>query len=270
MCLIFVAREGVPTLSALERAESGNSDGAGIAWVQKGEDKKENVVHWEKNLKAKEIFKLFSDMKLERHLPNYPFIIHFRSASSGGVNPNLCQPFSLEKKVSTELIGEAKAVLFHNGTYHNYDDMMKQVCWAGGAEIPLGPWNDSRALAWLAVNRGLGSLALTHHGGYSGGNGGRIAILRNTGQLHLFGNGWIKGEQEGVTQSGSLASEKSFCHVGKDYKVYEGPSTKYIKRPLKCSLYEESDKVILYSIQEHEGILKEIEEEQRAFSLLSH
>lgn len=282
--MIFLCREGIPTLDVMKRAEEQNSDGAGIAWVEQSPTEKEKnrtIVHWKKNLTADEVFKVMKDLKLEKHLPNYHFIIHFRAASIGGKSERLCQPFPIEKGVSTDLEGTAKKVLFHNGTYHRWDDDMKVVSFAGGAEVPFGPWNDSRMLAWLALNRGLGSLYLTNWGGHMNGSG-RIAVLHADGTSHHLGMGWQDGEQNGVLQSGVVASVKtSFRHERADRDDYEelwnnrhsdartrplltggsdlGPR---LIRPLKSSLYEEGEEVALYSVLEYNNILKEIADEQ--------
>lgn len=132
--------------------------------------------------------------------------------------------------------------------------------------MPGGLWNDSRALAWLAANRGPGALYLTNHGGYSQGSGGRIALLSHDGTLQLLGNGWIKGEQEGVVQSGTVSD--SFCTGYTGPHGREAKIPRRISRPLKStSLYEESDKVLVYSMKEYEGILREIENEQNELVL---
>lgn len=263
--MIFVCEKGVPTLSCMERAEKVNDDGAGIAWRESaGADKFR--IRWKKGLKAKEVDDLIKEMKLADYLPDSPFVIHFRSRSTGSSDHELNQPFPLTREVSTSLEGTAKEVLFHNGTYHNWLEKMNMMCFAGGTPIPGGKWNDSRFLAWAVVNRGLGALMLTDNGG-----GGRIAVLSHEGTVSRYGEGWQKGEQEGVIQSGAVRPETSLTswdplewnkrhglrHHGREIEESgrgKGASSEGANfRPPKdfdSLLYEESDKVELYSIKE--------------------
>lgn len=285
MCLIFCAEKGVPTLDVMKRAERYNDDGAGIAWITQAPNKKGNVVTWRKGLNAEGVQKIIDEYKLGEFLPDYPFVVHFRACSSGPNIKELNHPFPISKEVETSLEGSAKGVLFHNGTFGAWENMMREVCFAGGVHIPAGNWNDSRALAWLVQNRGIGSLFLTNNGG-----GGRIAILEESGRLITTGNGWVEGEQKGVLQSSSVRdftpSSGASHWAGVDGMVedwekdrrygrhnshvrgiFHGPSSevggkfKILKDLRASSLYEEGDEVSILSDGELQRICEEVQQE---------
>ena len=96
MCVIAVYSDNYPKLVDLESMEAFNSDGAGIAWI----DRKTNKVEWVKGLKlsAKKIHKMITKKKIQ-----LPFVIHFRISSVGKTNNELCHPFTLEKNDSKVL-----------------------------------------------------------------------------------------------------------------------------------------------------------------------
>ena len=64
-----------------------------------------------------------------RWLPELPdeIVIHFRWASVGGVDADLCHPFPVTRKAETDLFGTAEAVLFHNGTWGAYDEALRRL-----------------------------------------------------------------------------------------------------------------------------------------------
>lgn len=261
MCMIFVCREGIPSFTSLKRAEETNDDGAGIAWREKDSKKEEGtVVRWKKGLSAKEVWDLINEMELKKYLP---FVVHFRSASQGGDLKELCHPFPIVESVSLALEGTAKCVLFHNGTFHRWEEMMQKVCWGGGARMPPGPWSDSRALAWLAYHRGWTSLRLTDWGM------GRVVLFDHKGNVILQGSGWKEGVDKGVVQSGELRDPIIKVYSG-NHSVWRGgrsddardtfrttPLTTEQKKKLSF-LWEEGDEVLVYSQQELDSIMDEV------------
>lgn len=273
MCMIFACKTGIPTLDIMKRAEKMNDDGAGIAWITQAPKGKGNVVTWKKGLDADGVQKIIEEYELEKFLPDFPFVVHFRACSSGPNVKELNHPFPLSPGVETSLEGNARGVLFHNGTFSNWETMMREVCFGGGVQIPGGNWNDSRALAWLAQNRGIGSLFLTNNGG-----GGRIAILEESGRLLTLGNGWQEGEQKGVVQSGVVRDftitpssqwqgmENTWEHR-RGGRVH-GPSSevvggkyKILKDLRASSLYEEGEEVGILSDKELQRICEEVQQE---------
>jgi hypothetical protein len=259
--MIFICREGIPSYESLLKAESSNSDGGGIAW-RETDTKGNTLVRWKKGLKAHEINDVLKELELEKYLP---VIIHFRSASQGGNVKELCHPFPITEGVSTDLEGTAKAVLFHNGTYGMWDSAMKEMVWVAGLKMPVGPWSDSRFLAWLAFHRGWTSLRLADWGN------GRIVLLDSKGNLVIQGNGWRDGADKGVLQSGELREWSKAVEV---YNRHNSPYNRSFERgtperlqgfPLTTDqkkklnlLWEEGDEVMVYSQQELDAIYDEM------------
>ncbi|MGH9800519.1 MAG: hypothetical protein ACRD82_09160, partial [Blastocatellia bacterium] len=172
MCQIFVCKKGAPNHEQLKDASSLNSDGAGVAW----EDKKQNKILWKKCLDLDDVKKVIK--KLE-----YPYIIHFRSASTGGKSELLTQPFPLDQDALAEEEGETKVgVLFHNGTWHSWEDKLLHHFLSGTKEIPPGPWNDSRAIAYLVGMYGPAILRFISWGG------GRLTTFRPGENILLYGD----------------------------------------------------------------------------------
>ena len=150
MCVIAVYSDNYPKLVDLESMEAFNSDGAGIAWI----DRKTNKVEWVKGLKlsAKKIHKMITKKKIQ-----LPFVIHFRISSVGKTNNELCHPFTLEKNDSNDLSGKTnEGVLFHNGTNTQWDSDLWQFCLTRNVEIPKGDMSDTRAMAYITAHLGSG------------------------------------------------------------------------------------------------------------------
>jgi len=136
MCVILVCPPDVrPGLSALLACDAANPHGAGVAWRSKGE------VRWTKNLGAVEVHQLVRKLKGE-------VVIHFRWASVGGVNPQLCHPFPVNRLAETSLAGSAPRVLFHNGTWGGFKDALDYIERAEKRRI-AAPISDSRVMALL-------------------------------------------------------------------------------------------------------------------------
>jgi len=85
-------------------------------------------------------------------------VIHFRIASVGGSIPELRHPFPVTNRAGLSDSGNAKAVLFQNGTWCGWDDAVKKAVRDGHRE-PTGPMSDARAAAWLTHVYGESYLA---------------------------------------------------------------------------------------------------------------
>jgi hypothetical protein len=149
MCVIILCDKdsGFPALATLESAEQMNSHGGGIAWIENGK------VRYKKGIKAKEIFEITKKIQL-------PAIIHFRIASIGSVKNELCHPFEINEEASTALSGSCDGVLFHNGTWSDWNEICMRAVVSKGIKFPAGDWSDSRAMAWLADKFGVNFLSL--------------------------------------------------------------------------------------------------------------
>ena len=150
MCVITIVQKDRPSDDMVRKMFQHNDHGGGIAWREK--DK--GVVRWRKNLGLEEMQKAAKD------LPT-PFILHFRIASSGAKTPQLCHPFPISKDVDLALEGQTRGfVLFHNGHWAQWREFCQKTALHSGAKIPAGAWSDTRALAWVANQYGLGILEM--------------------------------------------------------------------------------------------------------------
>jgi hypothetical protein len=152
MCVIYVCHENTPDMEELERGASSNRDGAGIAWV----DREHHTTRFAKGLPsdAKVIEKFLKDEKIP-----YPFAIHFRTASIGGVSDELTHPFTIDAPGEglDWLAGNCRRVLMHNGHLSDWQKFFLPAVLANSKDqVPMGPWSDSRALAWVVKLKGEG------------------------------------------------------------------------------------------------------------------
>ena len=117
MCIILLAENKQLTKGILEKAESANPHGAGIAWIN--DKTKTKNVKWIKgiNLDTKGILKLIKIRKIKT-----PYIVHFRITSIGSTSDQLCHPFDLNALLTeNKTSGKSEAgVLFHNGTMSDF------------------------------------------------------------------------------------------------------------------------------------------------------
>lgn len=168
MCVLVVARTKFPTLEQLKQMEETNRDGAGIGWMQDG------MAHWRKGLDAEQVFAIGSTLPL-------PVVIHFRMATVGGAVKELTHPFPVTPKSGLQLVGNALRVLFHNGHWNNWDDMMTAGRKRGvitGKQPKL--MSDTRAMAMLTHAYGDGIPEML------GADGQRLVVLSGSG-LEVYG-----------------------------------------------------------------------------------
>lgn len=182
MCIIICVEDGhFPTKATLKSAESLNSDGGAIAWLNK-----DGTMSYKKGIKASKISKIIKNQLTPNHVKTA--IIHFRIASVGGVKPQLCHPFEITNEVSLNM-GKGKTtteLLFHNGTWSDYADTLLDYLKVQKTpvQIPKGDYSDSRIMAYLAFQLGHQELNKL----VSGWN--KIAILTSEG-IVKYGTGWV-------------------------------------------------------------------------------
>ena len=178
MCVIISVKTAHPSAELLTKAERRNPHGAGVAWLHDGK------VRWKKGLLATDV----SSMIAEGALP-FPYVVHFRLASIGEQSPELCHPFPIDPQASLELEGEADEVVFHNGTWSDYEEHSERLKLEGAI-------SDSRVLAaFLAVNRKHADMLLDHYSTRAYSN--RFALMTPKGPI-LYGQWW---RQHGVDLS---------------------------------------------------------------------
>ena len=171
MCVIFCCEDKFPDYQQLKDGEKSNPHGAGVAWIEKGK------VRYIKGINAKRINKMIRQKRI-----SLPCIIHFRIASVGDIKKELTHPFPINRTANTDLVGNADAVLFHNGTISEWKDMVFECFKGRNIKIPGGKWSDSRALAICVNERGKGMLAKLDAWN-------KVAILTKDGILK-FGSDW--------------------------------------------------------------------------------
>lgn len=149
MCVIINIEKGqFPKYDTLKSAELLNSHGGSIAWLENGK------INFEKGIKAKKINELIE----KRLKPNNvkTAIIHFRIASVGKINKELCHPFQISEKVNPDLkvMDSEYDLLFHNGTITSWESMLIESLQKFKGQIPTGELSDSRVIAFLLNRHG--------------------------------------------------------------------------------------------------------------------
>lgn len=175
MCVIMSGTVK-PPLDWIAKAAKANPDGIGAAWIKGG------MVEFEKDitvLQAQEIIQAIEG----------PYLLHFRMASIGGIQPELCHPFPVTAGVDTKLAGRTNKVLVHNGHWNDWNEWcFKLLAARPGLEMPRGEWSDTRAMAWLAHHCGEAVLDLIP-------DTNKVVTL-TAGGLDYHGRGWV--EKDGV------------------------------------------------------------------------
>ena len=142
MCIIFHCFKNRPDDDLLKRADIKNPDGIGIAWKIKKRSGEE-LIQWEKGLNLEQLLD-----KLHNSPPEFPYVIHFRSATPGiPVCKELTHPFVASPAASNALKGQAPTVIFHNGRWDQWKYTTFSIFKSIAKKIPKGPWSDSRAIA---------------------------------------------------------------------------------------------------------------------------
>jgi hypothetical protein len=133
MCVILVCPANIrPDRETLDACHKSNPHGVGVAW------RDDDRVRWSKGLEPDELEPLIATLPGE-------IVIHFRWASVGEVTPKLCHPFPITANATTRLTGHARAVLFHNGTWMEWREMLRRMPRGRVADV----LSDSRVAASL-------------------------------------------------------------------------------------------------------------------------
>jgi len=110
MCVIAVSKGRKLSIDCLQNMWTHNSDGAGIAYIQK-----DQVI-------VTKGFMTFDDfLQAYNSIPTTPHVIHFRLATHGSITPQFTHPFRIDVPDTLELEYKAKKVLFHNGIIRNWE-----------------------------------------------------------------------------------------------------------------------------------------------------
>jgi len=183
MCVIICIDDGkYPTIDTLKSAESLNSHGGSIAWLNKN-----GTRSYRKGIKATQIHNIIEKKLKPRHITTA--IIHFRIASVGSVNKKLCHPFDCTRQSELRLSADnvKHDVLFHNGTWSDYAEVFfEQVSKRNDSfKLSGGEYSDSRIMAILSAMTGHHSKMAKLVTGWN-----KIAILTSKG-IVKYGTGWI-------------------------------------------------------------------------------
>lgn len=226
MCVIMLVREDNkrPTREMIQQAWDHNNHGFGMAFRRPSPDDGEPEVVWKKGYMKSEHLDWIYEQSQE--LP-VPYVFHFRIASIGAQVPQLTHPFPISERVPLTLSGRTKGwVLFHNGTYKDWQDSVLKAALASGVGIPTGIWSDTRALAWLCYVYGNGFMEfLPSQKGvafgpgpddldfFTGSDGWKKVPLPNgTDSIWCSNDYFVKKATGGVTvYSGSSFCKSSYC-----------------------------------------------------------
>jgi hypothetical protein len=227
MCLLIVAEKTFPEERILELGAKRNKDGMGIAWRENGKVKVRKGV----NLTVADLVKIGKETEA-------PWVIHFRLSTAGGVNTELCHPFSVDKRACTEAEFEAQGILAHNGVWVGWQKELD--------DLPMSlpepnMWSDTRAMAFI------GGLSRDEHlrKKFFNGCDEKLAYM-TADSLCIFGKGWTdKGE--GLFLSNDICSWEEnrsktsnyvrynygYCEGGWDeteFEEYGGDSTSFMSQ----------------------------------------
>jgi len=201
MCVIACYESNFPESTDLISMESMNPHGGGIAWIDN------NKVYWKKGLTAKDII-----IMIKKGQVKLPMIIHFRIASIGKINNKLTHPFRCDISDKNKLEGSTiKPILFHNGTWGDYLDHLRESIHGTNHKIPDGDLSDSRVMAYLVARHGVNYMNLIDEDS-------KVTIMTPQGIIK-FGD-WFKEGKKGKEFEVSNTYYKQTWKTG--YREFEG------------------------------------------------
>lgn len=116
MCIAAIINKPI-SRAYLAEMHKDNPHGGGVAWHEGG------AIRFERGLDDAAIWALQQNNAL-----TYPYLLHFRWATHGGITPQLTHPFPLgPRALYGELSGRAPAVLMHNGVWNGYAQYLGRV-----------------------------------------------------------------------------------------------------------------------------------------------
>jgi hypothetical protein len=186
MCMLYMCYTAKPPADALRWAAKANDDGAGIAYLQRGR------VRVVRSLDSEYIIRMF----LSPRVP-LPAMVHFRLASAGGVDLQLCHPFPVTPSGLAGSDFLCDAALAQNGHWSDWYQVVASILAAAPttarARAKLcGPWSDTRALAVAAARIGFKSPLFAELCSHAG----RVGILAPGPGLVRLGHWPAADEQE--------------------------------------------------------------------------
>ena len=111
MCVIayFPKNSKEPSRNDLVYMWNSNPNGAGMMWIEN------DGVHYSKGYFDFDEF--YKDFLIIKRDWNFECAVHFRIATSGGINQEMCHPFPLTSNTDKlkKLYGKANCVIMHNG-----------------------------------------------------------------------------------------------------------------------------------------------------------
>jgi len=195
------------TLEILKSAESMNPDGNGYATLINGK------VVFEKSVTMDLIWQKIQDKEIVA-----PCVIHARITSVGKTLPELCHPFVVNESSHNALNGtirDDESVLFHNGTFSEYKDLVLQTAMGSGRHLPSGAMSDTRGIAFVLQTLGIEALEYIDTGF------NKFAVLNSKG-LKKFGS-WV--DVNGISSSNNYYdTTKTFTYGNfpqNDYFQYD-------------------------------------------------
>ncbi len=223
------------TLEILKSAESMNPDGNGYATLINGK------VVFEKSVTMDLIWQKIQDKEIVA-----PCIIHARITSVGKTLPELCHPFVVNESSHNALNGTIKddeSVLFHNGTFSEYKDLVLQTAMGSGRHLPSGAMSDTRGLAFCLQTLGIEALEYIDTGF------NKFAVLNSKG-LKKFGS-WV--------DVNGISSSNNYYDTTKTFTYGNFPKNEYFQ-------YDEfnDEDTILYNSEQRAKQL-EIENDNEPF-----
>ena len=193
------------TLEILKSAETSNPDGNGYATLINGK------VVFEKAVTMDLIWKKIQDKEIIA-----PCIIHARITSIGKTLPELCHPFVVNESSHNALngtISDDESVLFHNGTFSEYKDLVLQTAMGAGRHLPSGAMSDTRGIAFVLQTLGIEALEYIDTGF------NKFAVLNSKG-LQKFGS-WV--------DVNGISSSNNYYDNTKQFKYGNFPQNDYFQ-----------------------------------------
>lgn len=194
------------TLEILKSAESMNPDGNGYATLINGK------VVFEKSVTMELIWQKIQDKEIIA-----PCVIHARITSVGKTLPELCHPFVVNESSHNALngtISDDESVLFHNGTFSEYKDLVLQTAMGAGRHLPSGAMSDTRGIAFVLQTLGIEALEYIDTGF------NKFAVLNSKG-LKKFGN-W-------VNVNGIESSNNYYANTAPQFEYGNFPKNDYFQ-----------------------------------------
>lgn len=193
------------TLEILKSAETCNPDGNGYATLINGK------VVFEKSVTMESIWQKIQDKEIVA-----PCVIHARITSVGKTLPELCHPFVVNESSHNALNGtiqDDESVLFHNGTFSEYKELVLQTAMGSGRHLPSGAMSDTRGIAFVLHTLGIEALEYIDTGF------NKFAVLNSKG-LQKFGP-WI--------DVNGISSSNNYYDNTKQFKYGNFPQNDYFQ-----------------------------------------